>query len=486
VSETFDASRFTLLVVDDEKNVRFSLKERFQGEFRAVHTASNGQETFDILEKEPIDLVLLDQKLKESGEDGLVLLAEIKKRQPHVVVIIMTAFGRFDQAMDAARLDCFQYLSKPLDLDQLAQIMRNGLTGAELAREVARLREHQRERHKVTLVMGENARMAGVVELAKRIARSSSVVLVSGETGVGKELIARCVHYHSPRAHAAFIEVNCSSIPEGLIESELFGHERGAFTDARRAKPGLFELADGGTLFLDEIGELKLHVQAKLLRVLENRTFRRVGGTEDRKVDVRVVCATHRDLGSMVKRGEFREDLFYRISVIPIEVPPLRERIEDIPALVRFFVDLFSAEFHIRVSRISPRAMEALLAYPWPGNVRELRNVMERTLITFDGEEILFEHLPRGVRGEPERPAQPAVRAPAGGDTGFFDAGRVPTLAELERWGIERAMAVTGQNKTRAAELLGISRQTLRMKLREGSPAGVEDDEDSTTATANV
>jgi DNA-binding NtrC family response regulator len=479
LNEPFDASRFAILVVDDEKNVRFSLSERFRGEYGSVHTASNGHEAYALLEAEPIDLVLLDQKLKESGEDGLAVLAEIKKRHSHVVVIIMTAFGRFDQAMEAARLDCYQYLSKPLDLDQLAQVMRNGLNAAAMQREVARLRETQRQRYKVTLVMGENARMREVVALGERVARSSSVVLVTGETGVGKELVARLVHFHSPRSHAAFVEVNCSSIPEGLIESELFGHERGAFTDARRAKPGLFELADGGTLFLDEIGELKLQVQAKLLRVLENRTFRRVGGTDDRKVDVRVVCATHRDLGAMVRAGEFREDLYYRISVIPVEVPPLRERLEDIPALVRFFVDLFASEFHLRVTKISPRAMEALVQYRWPGNVRELRNVIERTLLTLDGEELSVEHLPPSVRGQVERRmGSTSTLAPAYGAEGLWAPGNVPTLAELERWGIERAMEATGQNKTRAAELLGISRQTLRMKLRETSPAGADDEDD--------
>ncbi len=468
-----DTSRLRLLIVDDEKNIRFSLSERFKRDYAEVHTAANGEACFGILEREPIDLVLLDQKLKESGEDGLELLARINERYPHVVVIIMTAYGQFDQAVKAARLGCYQYLSKPLDLDQLDLIMRNGLAAVELEREVSRLREIQKQRYRVDFVVSDDPKMRELLELVKKVASGgASTVLVTGETGVGKELIARMIHFHSARSHGPFVDVNCSAIHENLLESELFGHERGAFTDARRSKAGLFEMANGGSLFLDEIGDMSKSVQAKLLRVLETRRIRRVGGTDDKEVDVRLVAATNTNLPTMVQSGNFREDLFYRVSVIPITVPPLRDRRPDIPVLVKYFVDRFNSEFHRRVGRISPDAMDVLVSHAWPGNVRELRNVIERVMLTMDGDEIQPAHLPETVfTSGPDRvaPAPEAAAAYERKDPGVFSPDRVPTLSELEYWGIERAMAFTGDNKTRAAQLLGISRQTLRTKLKEAA-----------------
>ncbi len=476
---TIDTERFRLLIVDDEKNIRFSLSERFKRDYAKVLTAASGAECFEIMEREAVDLVLLDQKLKESGEDGLEILARINERYPHVVVIIMTAYGQFDQAVKAAQLGCYQYLSKPLDLDQLDLVMRNGLAAVQLEREVARLREIQRERYQVDFVMSDDPRMHELMELVKKVASGgSSTVLVCGETGAGKELVARMIHYHSTRSHGPFIDVNCSAIHENLLESELFGHERGAFTDARRSKPGFFEMANGGSLFLDEIGDMSKSVQAKLLRVLETRRFRRVGGTDDRDVDVRVIAATNRDLEAMVRTGELREDLYYRISVIPITVPPLRDRRADIPVLVKYFVNRFNSEFHRHVVSIEPQAMEILRTYRWPGNVRELRNVIERVMLTIDGEQILPAHLPDTLlSGAPSGPLPPAETLPVDErpSAWLFAPERVPTLAELERWGIERAMAFTGDNKTRAAQLLGISRQTLRTKLKEaGDAEGVD------------
>jgi len=475
VSDTpIDPSRFNLLVVDDEKNIRFSLTERFREIYASARSAANGEECYRAIDEGPVDVVLLDQNLKASGESGLDLLREIRERAPHVVVIIMTAFGRFEQAMEAARLGCMHYVSKPLDLDQIDLLMRAALQTMELEREVARLRETQRKRYRVNIVFGEESKLAGVVGLATRVAKSaSSTVLVTGETGVGKELVAQLVHYHSPRSHGDFVEVNCSAIHENLLESELFGHERGAFTDARRTKPGLFELADGGTLFLDEVGEMSPSVQAKLLRVLETHRFRRVGGTEDRRVDVRVVAATNRELQEMVREGKFREDLFYRLSVIPVVIPPLRERQTDIPLLVRHFVDLFNSEFHLKVRAVSDDAMARLMAHRWSGNIRELRNVIERTMLTIDGDEIRPEHLPPGFEGDGATRKTPGTGAGIASDPeeAIFAPGRVPTLSELEHWGIRRAMQITNNNKTRSAELLGISRQTLRMKLREAEGA---------------
>jgi two-component system, NtrC family, response regulator AtoC len=337
-------------------------------------------------------------------------------------------------------------------------VVRRAMEHARLRREVDHLREANRPEEPL---IGESPGLRRVLQQLDKAGRSeTTTVLLLGETGSGKELMARYLHAHGPRAAAPFIDVNCSNFPENLLESQLFGHEKGAFTDAKHSKKGLLDLADGGTLFLDEIGEMVPQLQSKLLRVLETRTFRRVGGQADVTVDVRVVAATHRDLKRLVAEGRFREDLYYRLNVVPVTMPPLRERVEDIPVIAEAFIELFARKHHRPPARLHPEAQRALMAYAWPGNVRELRNVIERVLLLEADDEILPAHLPAEILGR-------AAAAPAGAAFDAFPKGVVRPLAELERIAIEHALGVCGDNKTQAAKLLGISRQTLRTKLKE-------------------
>ncbi len=463
-----------ILVVDDEESIRISLSEALKDEYTRVEVAVGGNECMSILGRKDVDVVLLDQRLSATGEDGLDVLRRIKEEYPEVVVIMMTAYGRFESAVEATRLGCFQYIAKPLDIQQLKLLIRNALSNMALAREVRRLRAQQRRQFETDVVFGTSPKVRQLFENIKKVARSrTATVLIRGETGVGKELVARQIHFYSEVGTGPFVDVNCSAVPENLLESELFGHEKGAFTDARTSKEGLFELADGGTLFLDEIAEMSPKLQAKLLRVLETKKFRRLGGTSDIEVKVRIIAATNRDLFKEVEEGRFREDLYYRLTVIPIHVPPLRERREDIPALVQTFLEQFRREIGRHSIAITDDAMKMLVAYDWPGNVRELRNLMERLVLMVSSETIDVGDLPEHIRlnlGGPRR----RVEGPD-----LFQPGRVPTLEEVERVAIEHALAEVGGNKTRAASLLGISRQTLRAKLRQYGIAQKSAEEDS-------
>jgi DNA-binding NtrC family response regulator len=455
--------RAHILVVDDEESIRISLAEALTDEQTRVSTAIGGSEAFAHLEEEDVDLILLDQRLSATQEDGLEVLRRVKEEYPEVTVIMMTAYGRFEKAVAATRLGCFQYIAKPLDLHQLKLLIQNALSTMALTREVRLLRAQQRKKFAIDEVRGASPQIRRLLEDVKKVARSrTATVLVRGETGVGKELVARQIHYYSPVGTGPFIDINCSAVPEQLLESELFGHEKGAFTDAKTAKSGLFELAHGGTLLLDEIAEMPSKLQAKLLRVLESKTFRRVGGTADIQVEVRIIAATNRDLAAEVEEGRFRQDLYYRLAVIPIEVPPLRERRNDIPVLIKSFVEYFRREIGRDMRGVSPAAMELLIAYGWPGNVRELKNLIERVVLMGSGEMIEVEDLPENIRLNLRGP-----RLKTAGPEDLFRPGQVPTLAEIERVAITHALAETAGNKTRAAGLLGISRQTLRAKIRE-------------------
>jgi two-component system response regulator AtoC len=356
---------------------------------------------------------------------------------------------------------------KPPDLGHLGVVLDRALEHAKLRQEVSRLRENAAGR---TEMVGTSDGLKSALSRLERAAKASaSTVLIHGETGTGKELMARFLHDKSARAGGPFVELNCSAIPEQLLESELYGHERGAFTDAKRFKKGLFELADRGTLFLDEIGEMAPQLQAKLLRVLETRTFRRVGGSVDITVDVRVVAATHRDLTRLVGEGRFREDLYFRLNVVPVVIPPLRERVSDIPALAEHFTARLCRELGRPAAKLHPAALERMKAYRWPGNVRELRNIIERVVLLEADDEIRAEHLP------PELSSSAGVHG--GGSTAEpFPSGQVRPLAEIEKLAIEHALRVCDGNKTRAATLLGIARQTLRTKLKEYSIADDGDD----------
>ncbi len=456
---TLARQTFNLLVVDDERTLRFTLKESLTEEGYRVTTAADVAEALEVIEREEIHLALVDQKLPD--ESGIELLKKIKAKRPETQVIIMTAFGKFANAVEAARAGCYDYVGKPFELDHIKLIVHNALKETRLAEEVTRLRAAQRQKTGSTLVLGGSNRMRKLFETIQKVAATgSSTVLLQGETGVGKELFAREVHDLGLVREGPFVEVNCSAFPDNLLESELFGYEKGAFTDAKRTKKGLMELANGGTLFLDEIGEMSTGLQAKLLRALEGKRFRRVGGTTDIHVDTRIVAATNRVLKELVEEGTFREDLFYRLDVIRIVIPPLRERPEDVPALVAHFVAAYNRELGKTVKGPNDDAMGLLMAYGWPGNVRELRNVIERAILLESDEWILPEHLPIEIVGA------------TGSGTQVLEArlnreGGITTLAQAERVAIEMALAHAGGNKTRAAEALGISRQTLRTKLKE-------------------
>ncbi len=452
-----------ILVVDDEESIRFSLSEALRSDSCEIVTAEGGDEAFAIMAKKDIDLVLLDQRLAITQENGLDILRRIKAESPETIVIMMTAFGKFESAVEATRLGCFQYIAKPLDLHQLRLLIQNALSTAELTREVRRLKAQQRREFAVDTVFGDSPRIQKLFESVKKVARSSTTtVLIRGETGSGKELVARQIHAYSDVSTGPFVDLNCSVVPDNLLESELFGHEKGAFTDAKATKEGLFELADGGTLFLDEIAEMPAKLQAKLLKVLESKSFRRVGGTELIKVTVRILAATNRDLFKEVAEERFREDLFYRLSVIPIFVPPLRERREDIPSLIVTFLDHYAREIGRPIRVLDKQIVEQLVEYNWPGNVRELKNLMERLVLMCSDDRITMDDLPEHIRLNLDGP-----RKGSGKGSDLFQPGRVPTLNEVEHMAIEHALTQVNWNKTHTAELLGISRQTLRAKIKE-------------------
>ena len=471
-SSTRAPSKGTLLVVDDERSLRFSIGEWARDEGYSPLEAASGREALEIARERGIDAVVLDLKLAD--EDGLRVLRELRDNDPSLPVVMLTGHGTVEQAVRAIQLGAYDFMLKPPDLAHLGLVLERALEHARLRQEVSRLRQSGAGR--VEIVGGSEGLKLAMSRLDRAAKASASTVLLHGETGSGKELMARYLHERSARAGGPFVELNCSAIPEQLLESELYGHERGAFTDAKRFKKGLFELADHGTLFLDEIGEMAPQLQAKLLRVLETRTFRRVGGSADITVDVRVVAATHRDLTKLVGEGRFREDLYFRLNVVPLLVPPLRERVADIPPLVEHFVARFCRELGRPTARLHPVALERLQGYRWPGNVRELRNVIERVLLLEADDEIRPEHLPAEMSGRAAPGVGPASSGAAAIDP--FPAGAVRPLAELEKMAIEHALRVCDGNKTRAASMLGIARQTLRTKLKEYAIGG-DDAEDA-------
>ncbi len=446
-------TRERILVVDDEFLIRWSLQQDLAKEDYEVITAESGEEALRLAEEQTPDLVLLDIHLP--GVDGIRVLEKLKSANPELPVIMITAFGMVETAVAAMKLGAFDYIAKPFNLDDVRLTVRKATENARLKSEVARLRREKHRGGGFEAIIGRSPRMRDVLELATKVAASSATtVLLQGESGTGKDLLAKSIHLASDRADRPYMDINCASIPENLLESELFGHERGAFTDARGQKKGLFELADGGTILLDEVGEMRTDLQAKLLRVIEEKRFRRVGGIKDIGMDVRIVAASNRDLNEERRAGRFRDDLYYRLKVIPIIIPPLRDRREDVLPLVEHFLDRYNKEFGKAIRGLTPKATAAVMAYEWPGNVRELRNVVERAVLLEGGDELHLASLPPEMRGEPGEGA-PAPKE-----------GEVRQLEELEREMLIRAMERTGGNQTRAAQLLGISRDALRYKLK--------------------
>ncbi|MFC1639951.1 sigma-54-dependent transcriptional regulator [Gemmatimonadota bacterium] len=445
----------SVLVVDDERLIRVWLEAQLEEAGYQVTLAEDAESARRSFLDNPPDAALLDLKLPDGN--GLDLLKELMDVDPNAVAVILTAHGDIDTAVKAVKLGAYQFLEKPPKLEDLLITIEKGLETRTLKRTVSGLRRQAGWQVAGVEIVGRSAAMKRIVELVNRVAASEgSTVLLRGESGVGKEVAAQAIHAQSARAEFAFLEINCTALPETLLESELFGHERGAFTDARERRIGLLELADRGTVLLDEIGDLSPGSQAKLLRFLETRTFKRVGGVRDIKVDVRIVASTNRDLEAAVRDGGFRQDLFYRINVVPITIPPLRERPDDVAPLASFFLESMKAELRRPATRISNAAFKMLERYAWPGNVRELRNVIERTLILEEASEILPDHLPDELQlGKGAVSLAPGLKLPAGGIN----------LEELEKDLILQALTQAGGNKTKAATLLGMSRDTLRYRL---------------------
>jgi two-component system, NtrC family, response regulator AtoC len=441
-----------ILVVDDEELIRWSLAERMRAEGYDVEEAGTGEEALERA-RDGVDLVLLDYKLPDT--DGVTVLKRIKELDPDALVILLTAYASVETAVEAMKEGAFHFANKPFDLDDVAFLVARALETTQLRREVRRLRASQARPYSVDRIVGESTAMNMLRSLLAKVATSpASTVLLTGESGTGKDLAAKVLHFNSDRANKPFLNITCSALPETLLESELFGHERGAFTDARQQKRGLFESAESGTVFLDEIGEMVPALQAKLLRVLEERSFRRVGGLQDIKVNVRVIAATNRNLEEEVRAGRFRQDLFYRLNVLPLTLPPLRQHIDDVPALLAFYIDSFNREFRKTVKGVSPAALKALQAYGWPGNIRELRNAVERAMLLTSGDWLEPADFPLAV---------PAAATKAGPDFQLPPHG--VDLESLEQSLVIQALERCGGNQTRAATLLGMNRDQIRYRI---------------------
>ena len=450
-----------ILLADDEVNILKVLSAVLKREGYEVHTAADGVEALRLFSQKMFDAVITDLKMPEM--DGMTLLREITKRDPDIPVIIITAHGTVDTAVEALKTGAFDYITKPFEQDDLKSVIAKALRTHEL-RTADQRAEHPAEAGKLPYpIIGAGPGMLAVRTLVERVAASDSTVLITGESGTGKELVAAALHAGSGRAHKPFIKINCAAIPRELMESELFGHERGAFTGAVSSKPGRFELADGGTLFLDEIGEMPLEMQPKVLRAIQESAFERVGGLKTIKVDVRLICASNRDLAREVEAGKFRDDLYYRINVVPVAIPPLRDRREDIPALTQHFLDRYNRKHHKMVGVVTAEALNYLVNYPWPGNVRELENLMERLILLGGPDQIGAEDLPEEIVSRQVPPPIPRMEIRTGS---MKDIVRQAT-AELEKDLIARALDETGGNVTHAAQRLGISRKSLQIKMKE-------------------
>jgi len=433
-----------IIIVDDEKNTREGLKDAFAGGKYKILLADSGKKALELFKKERIDIMLAD--LKMPGMDGIALMQKVKQINPSTIFIILTAYGTIETAVNAIHQGAYDFITKPVNLDELDILIKRSLSARKMEMENVLLKKQINKRYGFENIIGNSQEMEHIFEIVNQVAPTKAGVLITGESGTGKELVAHAIHINSPRAKAPFIDVHCASLAETLLESELFGHEKGAFTGAVQARTGRFELADHGTLFLDEISEMNIATQVKLLRVLETRRFQRVGGTKNISVDIRMIAATNADLQNEIKQGRFRADLYYRLNVVNIKIPPLRDRKEDIPLLINSFLRKFNKEYKKHISSIGPEALKNLIEFRWPGNVRELKNLIESIVILSKKDEITVSDLPFYIRE---------------------NIASGSKIEDAEKTLIKETLLNASNNKTRAAQQLGISRRTLHRKLNE-------------------
>ena len=450
-------SQARILVVDDEYLIRWTLQQNLEKQGYEVILAETGEEALEKVKGEAPDLALLDIKLP--GMDGYQVLEKVLKIDEGITPIMITAFDDVDKVVKAMKLGAFDYITKPFDFSKVYLSIQKALEASQLKREVRHLRREKRNWYGFGNIVAVSPEMGRVLQISEKIAQSdAATVLIQGESGTGKEVIAHLIHERSKRQNMPFVTVNCANFPEQMLENELCGHEKGAFTDAKEVKKGLLEIAYSGTLFLDEIGDMSVNLQGKILRLVEQKTFRRIGGLKDLQVDVRIITATNKDLLRLKEEGKFREDLFYRINVASIRLPPLRERPEDILPLTKYFVQKYNEEFHKNIQKISEGVQAFFMAYRWPGNVRELKNVIERAMILGDGDTVIMEHLPAEILD---------LSSGQGKKTKEF---RIPpegiSLEKVEEDLVRQALGLTRGNQTKAAKLLDISRDALRYRMQ--------------------
>ncbi|MBX3729130.1 MAG: sigma-54-dependent Fis family transcriptional regulator [Candidatus Sumerlaeia bacterium] len=471
-----------ILIADDEANIRFVLAELLRREGLRPVECSNGLDAVRLVKSRRFDAVIMDIKMPKM--DGLAALKEMRTARPDLTVLLVTAHGTQATALEALEYGAYDYFTKPFDINEVRIVLRRALEKARLMETLREIREQAVSRYCFDSIVGQSDAMREVFQLISRVLDNDVTVLIGGESGTGKELIASAIHYNSPRADGPFIRINTVAIPESLLESEMFGHERGSFTGAIQQKIGKVEAANGGTLFLDEIGDMPLPLQGKLLRVLQEREIERVGSTKTIPVDIRVICATYRDLGEMVRKGQFREDLYYRINVMPVFIPPLRDRREDIPLLIDHFVQYYNPRLSKFIRGVSQSALQKFLDYPWPGNVRELENMIQRTMLLAEGDTVTVDDLPPVLRsgtgsGAPATPMPGSLAATHDAlnelnlqsllDTEDFDTPLAERLAlltdHIEKYLIRAALSRAGGHRQETADLLGISRKSLHNKM---------------------
>lgn len=462
-----------ILVVDDEKLVCWSLSQMLTEADFSVQTAMNGAEARRKFEEFVPEMILLDVRLPDAN--GVDLLSEFKDKDEDVIVVMITAYADADSAVNALKLGADDYIGKPFDIDNIRHVVERSFEKKQLRTEVDYFRRELRKKYDYDNLIGNSPKMIEVFKMIKICAETDSkIVLVLGESGTGKQLVARAIHYHSARSKQPFIEINCAAIPDNLLENELFGHEKGAYTDASKSHKGIFEAAEGGTVFLDEIGDMPLTMQAKILKVIDSQKFRRLGGDRDRDVDVRIIAATNQDLPAMVQEGSFRGDLFFRLNVMNIPLPPLRERLDDIPALINYFIGRLNEEYGRAVEGVTPEALECLQRYHWPGNVRELRNTMERAMMLEPGTTLsheFFNHEIQDCAGGhvvlPRSEPFDVGGAPAVAASGYINLPPEGiSIEEVEKELIQQALIRYNGNQTKAAKCLRMSRDTLRYRIK--------------------